>query len=57
MKEDKLPKELVGVVEEEKFHKSRAYSLDKSTFGLVESLFSQGRHMLKTQNSKLRIII
>jgi len=41
MKEDKLPKELVGVVSEEKFHKSRTYSLDKSSFGLLESLFSQ----------------
>lgn len=37
----KVPKDLVGILDEETFTKARTYALDKSNFGAVEGIFSQ----------------
>uniref|UniRef100_A0A0B7AXJ1 CAAX prenyl protease n=1 Tax=Arion vulgaris TaxID=1028688 RepID=A0A0B7AXJ1_9EUPU len=37
----KVPAELKGVMEQESFDKAKSYHLDKSTFGLCNSLYSQ----------------
>ncbi|XP_059140651.1 CAAX prenyl protease 1 homolog [Physella acuta] len=36
-----VPDKLVGVMEQETFEKARAYHLDKSTFGLIHSVYGQ----------------
>uniref|UniRef100_A0A2P2I4T7 CAAX prenyl protease n=1 Tax=Hirondellea gigas TaxID=1518452 RepID=A0A2P2I4T7_9CRUS len=36
-----VPAELRGVVDRETFDKARAYAIDKASFGLVESIYSQ----------------
>ncbi|KAI8752907.1 CAAX prenyl protease 1 [Biomphalaria glabrata] len=38
---NKVPQALQGVMDQETFDKARAYHLDKSSFGLVHSVFSQ----------------
>ncbi len=37
--EKKVPKQLESIVTEKEFHKSNAYSLDKSKFGVITSTF------------------
>jgi len=41
LQETKVPPQIEAIISEEKFHKSQAYGLDKSTFGLLTGLFSQ----------------
>jgi len=41
LQEKKLPKELEGVIAQEKFEKAQVYGLDKSNFGFLTSVFGQ----------------
>ena len=36
-----MPKELVGVIEQDTFSKSRVYALDKAIFSFIQGLYSQ----------------
>mmetsp|Transcript_7040 Transcript_7040/g.20416 ORF Transcript_7040/g.20416 Transcript_7040/m.20416 type:complete len:289 (+) Transcript_7040:98-964(+) len=40
--EKKIPKELKGIISEERFHKAQAYNAEKRVFGMYKSLFDFG---------------